>query len=132
MIFIMTADIAAGNATIGDVKWDVARTTPREEFCIPTCNEMRNKKNLLANYTRVYYSISGMDKPKALANPVLTLQCSTSIDIARRCRSLKPQVAADMYLHMKNVFSNINTRPESKRLEQAQNIHHHEKTKSRN
>lgn len=49
MMFIMTADIAAGNATIGDVKWDVARTTPKEEFCIPTCNDMRNRKMLLTS-----------------------------------------------------------------------------------
>ncbi|MQL87968.1 hypothetical protein Taro_020533 [Colocasia esculenta] len=30
------ADIAQGKATRGDVKWEVARTTPNEEFCIPT------------------------------------------------------------------------------------------------
>lgn len=37
MIFIITAEIAGGNATIADAKWEVARTTPKEEFCIPTC-----------------------------------------------------------------------------------------------
>lgn len=39
MIFMITADIAGGNATIGEVKWDVAKTTPKDEFCIPTCEE---------------------------------------------------------------------------------------------
>lgn len=34
-----TADIAEGNATIGEVKWEVAKTTPSEEFCMPTCKE---------------------------------------------------------------------------------------------
>ena len=49
MIFMITADIAGGNATIGEAKWDVAKTTPNEEFCIPTCEgEMRrNKMRLL-------------------------------------------------------------------------------------
>lgn len=36
MIFIITADIAGGNAIIGEEKWEVAKTTPNEEFCIPT------------------------------------------------------------------------------------------------
>ena len=39
MMFMITADMAGGNATIGDGKWDVAKTTPKEEFCIPTCKE---------------------------------------------------------------------------------------------
>lgn len=87
----MTADIAAGNATIGDVKCDVARTTPKEEFCIPT-----------------------------------------SIDIDRRCRSLKPQEAADMYLHMKNVFQDatLSASRESKSLGRAHYKYHHKNTKS--
>lgn len=45
IIFITTADIAEGNATIGEMKWDVAKTTPKEEFCMPTCEEaLHNKK----------------------------------------------------------------------------------------
>ena len=40
-MFMITADMAGGNATIGDGKWDVAKTTPKEEFCIPTCKEDR-------------------------------------------------------------------------------------------
>lgn len=36
MIFIITADIAAGRAIAGVEKWEVAKTTPSEEFCIPT------------------------------------------------------------------------------------------------
>ena len=43
MIFIITADIAGGNATIGDEKWEVAKTTPNEEFCIPTCKNFTPK-----------------------------------------------------------------------------------------
>lgn len=38
MIFIITAEMAAGSATKGEVKWEVAKTTPNEEFCIPTCS----------------------------------------------------------------------------------------------
>ena len=38
MIFIITADIAGGNATNPEVKCEVAKTTPNDEFCIPTCN----------------------------------------------------------------------------------------------
>jgi hypothetical protein len=37
MMFIRTADTAAGTAVKGDAKWMVARTTPKDEFCIPTC-----------------------------------------------------------------------------------------------
>lgn len=37
MIFIITADIAGGNATNPEVKCEVAKTTPNDEFCIPTC-----------------------------------------------------------------------------------------------
>ena len=35
--FITTADTAGGTATIGEEKWEVAKTTPKEEFCMPTC-----------------------------------------------------------------------------------------------
>lgn len=38
-IFITTADRAAGNATSGELKCDVANTTPNEEFCMPTCTK---------------------------------------------------------------------------------------------
>lgn len=38
MIFIITAEIAGGNATMDEVKCAVAKTTPKEEFCMPTCN----------------------------------------------------------------------------------------------
>ena len=37
IIFIITTNNAEGNATIGEVKWEVAKTTPKEEFFIPTC-----------------------------------------------------------------------------------------------
>ncbi len=37
MMFIRTADTAAGTAVKGDAKCMVARTTPKDEFCIPTC-----------------------------------------------------------------------------------------------
>lgn len=33
----MIAEVAAGNATAGEEKWEVAKTTPKAEFCIPTC-----------------------------------------------------------------------------------------------
>jgi len=49
MMFIITADIAGGNATIGEVKCDAANTTPKEEFCIPTCDVLpqgKKKKKL--------------------------------------------------------------------------------------
>lgn len=36
IIFIITADMAEGNETSGEVKWEVAKTTPKAEFCIPT------------------------------------------------------------------------------------------------
>ena len=36
IMFIITADIAGGNATIAELKWAVANTTPNDEFCIPT------------------------------------------------------------------------------------------------
>lgn len=36
IMFIITADIAAGNATIAELKCAVAKTTPNDEFCIPT------------------------------------------------------------------------------------------------
>jgi hypothetical protein len=38
IIFITTADKAGGKATSGELKCDVANTTPNEEFCMPTCN----------------------------------------------------------------------------------------------
>jgi len=44
MMFIITADIAGGNATIGEVKCDAANTTPKEEFCIPTCDVLPQEK----------------------------------------------------------------------------------------
>lgn len=44
MMFIITADIAGGNATIGEVKCDAANTTPKEEFCIPTCDVLPQGK----------------------------------------------------------------------------------------
>ena len=37
IIFITTADMAGGSATSGEVKWEVAKTKPKTEFCIPTC-----------------------------------------------------------------------------------------------
>lgn len=37
IIFISTADMAGGSATSGEVKWEAAKTTPKDEFCIPTC-----------------------------------------------------------------------------------------------
>lgn len=36
MMFMMTADMAQGRETRGEVKWELARTTPKDEFCIPT------------------------------------------------------------------------------------------------
>lgn len=51
IIFMITADIAGGSATRGDVKCDVASTTPKEEFCIPTCNAGR--QNLHWKYQRL-------------------------------------------------------------------------------
>ena len=50
MMFIITADIAGGNATIDDVKWAVAKTTPKEEFCMPTCKKVMRKEKL---FTRI-------------------------------------------------------------------------------
>lgn len=32
-----TADMAEGSATSGEVKREAAKTTPKDEFCIPTC-----------------------------------------------------------------------------------------------
>ena len=46
MIFMITADIAGGNATIGEAKCDVAKTTPKEEFCIPTCEGKLHSKKM--------------------------------------------------------------------------------------
>lgn len=39
MMFIITADMAEGNATIDEAKWVVAKITPKEEFCMPTCKK---------------------------------------------------------------------------------------------
>lgn len=47
MIFISTADIAEGKATMGEVKWDVAKTTPRDEFCMPTCIKLMSSKKII-------------------------------------------------------------------------------------
>lgn len=44
MMFMITADIAGGNATMGEVKCDAANTTPKEEFCIPTCDVLPQEK----------------------------------------------------------------------------------------
>uniref|UniRef100_M1A2Z7 Sodium-bile acid cotransporter n=1 Tax=Solanum tuberosum TaxID=4113 RepID=M1A2Z7_SOLTU len=45
IMFIMTADIAGGNATNGDVKCAVAKTTPKEEFCMPTCKTIQKESS---------------------------------------------------------------------------------------
>jgi hypothetical protein len=43
MMFIRTADTAAGTAVKGDAKCMVARTTPKDEFCIPTSIEIARR-----------------------------------------------------------------------------------------
>lgn len=43
--FIITADTAGGTTTIGEEKWEVAKTTPKEEFCMPTCKEVSINEN---------------------------------------------------------------------------------------
>ena len=40
IMFIITADKAGGNATKGDEKWEVAKHTPKDEFCMTTCKEV--------------------------------------------------------------------------------------------
>lgn len=82
MTFISTADIAEGNATIGEVKCDVAKTTPREEFCMPTCNRWSNNKNKFITKSSNFTHRWGI----------------TSIDMARLCGSLNPPKAAERYL----------------------------------
>lgn len=49
IMFMTTAETAGGSATKGEEKCAVAKTTPRDEFCIPTCKpeEEKGKKNLL-------------------------------------------------------------------------------------
>lgn len=48
IMFMTTAETAGGSATKGEEKCAVAKTTPRDEFCIPTCKpEEEEKKNLL-------------------------------------------------------------------------------------
>jgi hypothetical protein len=37
IMFMTTAETAGGSATKGEEKCAVAKTTPRDEFCIPTC-----------------------------------------------------------------------------------------------
>ncbi|KAG5592829.1 hypothetical protein H5410_043343 [Solanum commersonii] len=37
IMLIMIAEVAAGNATAGEEKWEVAKTTPKAEFCMPSC-----------------------------------------------------------------------------------------------
>jgi hypothetical protein len=61
MTFIITADTAEGTETIGEVKWDDAKTTPKEEFCMPTCKEMSQKENywLLSNTISCHYRSNG-------------------------------------------------------------------------
>lgn len=44
MIFIITADIAAGRAIPGVEKCEVAKTTPNDEFCIPTYEKQEKIK----------------------------------------------------------------------------------------
>jgi hypothetical protein len=41
-MFMMTAESAAGKATKEEEKCAVANTTPKDEFCIPTCNPKRH------------------------------------------------------------------------------------------
>jgi hypothetical protein len=41
IMFMMTAESAGGRATKGEEKCAVAKTTPKDEFCIPTCNPRR-------------------------------------------------------------------------------------------
>jgi hypothetical protein len=43
IMFMMTAEIAGGRATKGEEKCAAANTTPKDEFCIPTCNPGKNK-----------------------------------------------------------------------------------------
>lgn len=45
IMFMMTAESAGGRVTKGEEKCAVAKTTPKDEFCIPTCNP--EKENLL-------------------------------------------------------------------------------------
>jgi hypothetical protein len=40
-MFMMTAESAGGRATKGEEKCAVAKTTPKDVFCIPTCNPRR-------------------------------------------------------------------------------------------
>ncbi|KAG5600392.1 hypothetical protein H5410_031762 [Solanum commersonii] len=37
IMLIMIAEVAAGNATAGEEKWEAAKTTPKAEFCMPSC-----------------------------------------------------------------------------------------------
>ena len=43
MMFMMTAESAGGRVTNGEEKCAAASTTPKDEFCIPTCNPGKNK-----------------------------------------------------------------------------------------
>lgn len=38
IMFMMTAESAGGRETKGEEKCAAANTTPKDEFCIPTCN----------------------------------------------------------------------------------------------
>ena len=50
MMFMMTADMAEGNATIVDVKCDAASTIPSDEFCIPTWSTTKSTQLFLCMY----------------------------------------------------------------------------------
>ncbi|KAJ8630953.1 hypothetical protein MRB53_024276 [Persea americana] len=78
--------MAGGSATSGEVKWAVAKTTAKDEFCIPTC---RNEVLVSNSY-----------RNKTLNSPIDNI----SIEIARRCGSLNPQKVADKYLQQKNLL----------------------------
>lgn len=51
IMFIITADIAGGNATIAELKCEVAKTTPNDELCIPTWNQ---KSRPFHSYKYIY------------------------------------------------------------------------------
>jgi hypothetical protein len=44
--FMMTAESAGGRATKGEEKCAAANTTPKDEFCIPTCNPEKKRRPL--------------------------------------------------------------------------------------
>lgn len=48
--FITIAEVAAGSATAGEEKWEVAKTTAKAEFCMPTCKKSTESWTSLAAF----------------------------------------------------------------------------------